>query len=578
MFKVIKFELRKLVSRPGIYILAILLGLLLVVSAFVYEPKQTTQTYNTLSGNTISEIDADFKNNYKEGYDNIVSSTLAVATSIKSTPAQSYRNEIGLLVDTLCDDLENFVDVSVGLTNDKLDSLKNVHNEENTGSLDLLYEKITSLLGKENSAMPVAITQQNYLAIDKLLTDIKSDFDRVLKLSSPNNDDFRLLANQCSGFKNNVLNSVKNIKYIDYSAMIDSFVVGGNYYKVTVERHNVIERKMQNIVDRVATNNRLEESKSLKKDFNDLFNEYRLVSENYSNLFKAKKDLTVANSFSESDMSNIKFLKVESKYSLKETVTKYNYYIQKDSNELSYANALSFDYSSNSKTNGFDYTYFAMSIFSVVLIVFAVMLASYSVAGERKDGTMRFVSIRPVSRTSLYWGKFFFIASISLVMLIFSTVASLIVGASIFGMNTLNTLTIINATQVIVLHPSLAIVIFVASIFLQLMIYVSIAMMLSSFLKSDLLALILSAGLYVINLLLPLFFDSNSWLRFNPFACTSLYAYVGAGTIQADTILGKIFSAVVYHGSNIWVGLILITLIVGITNMIGIFATKKREF
>ena len=45
MNKIIGFELKKLVSKPGIYILAVLLAVLLCVSAFIYNPKEKEVEY-----------------------------------------------------------------------------------------------------------------------------------------------------------------------------------------------------------------------------------------------------------------------------------------------------------------------------------------------------------------------------------------------------------------------------------------------------------------------------------------------------------------------------------------------------
>ena len=431
MFKVIKFELRKLVSRPGIYILAVLLATLLTVSAFLYKPTESKKTYNILAGETVSEIQADFNDNYKNSYDEMVSSTLNLANQMSTSSSESYKIEIEGLLERFNNDIDAFIDISASYLDSaqKMEKVESVHNENNTGSLDILNTRLITLLGEESdSFIAVATTQNNYADLNNVIIDIQNKFDDVLYKTSPTDEDFSTLASKCTSLKEQLNKDVKDIKYVDYSKIVGDFIVGGNYYKVTIERHKVIERKMNEILEEVAGNYSLNESKNLINEYNDLFNEYRLVSENYVNLFNVTRNLTVLNNFKESDMSKVKFLDIDSYYSLKEQKTRYTYYMEKDTNELSYANALSFDFASNGKTNGFDFTYFSISIFSVILIVFAIMLASYSIAGETKDGTMRFISIRPVSRTKLYWGKFFFIAIISLIMLIFATITSLIVG------------------------------------------------------------------------------------------------------------------------------------------------------
>ena len=273
----------------------------------------------------------------------------------------------------------------------------------------------------------------------------------------------------------------------------------------------------------------------------------------------------------------VKYIENVDCYKNKENLTKYTYYIETDTNDYSYANPLSFDFTSNEKTNAYDYTYYALSIFGVILIVFAITFASYSIAGETKEGTMRFVSIRPVSRSSLILGKFFSIAIISFVMLVFSAVASMVVSGFMFGMQSLPILSIVNASKVIILHPMVSLLAFVGAMYIKLLVYISIAMLFTSFLKSDLLALILTLLIYVVNMMLPLFFGASSWLRFNPLCNIDLYAFLGSGTMTAKTVLGQLFTSVIYSGMTIWLSIIFVVAIIVVLNLISVFAFKKRE-
>lgn len=216
-------------------------------------------------------------------------------------------------------------------------------------------------------------------------------------------------------------------------------------------------------------------------------------------------------------------------------------------------------------------------MFGVILIAFAITFASHSIAGETKEGTMRFVSIRPVSRRSLILGKFFAVAIISLVMLVFSAVASMVVGGFMFGMESMKILSVVNATKILTIHPMLSLAIFVGSLYIKILVYTSIAMLFTSFLKSDLLALILTLLIYVVHLMLPMFFGANSWLRFNPLCSIDLFAFLGSGTTTAKTILGQMFTSTIYSGVNIWLSIVFIVALIVVLNLISIFAFKKRE-
>ena len=63
MAKVIGFELKKLISRIGIYILVVLMAGVLVSGVFMYKPTERSIDTKALFGDTVSEMYNDFNNN-----------------------------------------------------------------------------------------------------------------------------------------------------------------------------------------------------------------------------------------------------------------------------------------------------------------------------------------------------------------------------------------------------------------------------------------------------------------------------------------------------------------------------------
>ena len=55
MFKVVGSELKKIVSKPGIYILSVLLALILVLGVFIYKPVVYESNQYELNGSTFLE-------------------------------------------------------------------------------------------------------------------------------------------------------------------------------------------------------------------------------------------------------------------------------------------------------------------------------------------------------------------------------------------------------------------------------------------------------------------------------------------------------------------------------------------
>lgn len=576
MNKIIGFELKKLVSKPGIYILAVLLALLLTVSAFIYNPKEKELKYHKLDGSTVIEASTDFNSNYKPTLDASVNSILTYATEISNNSNEDLKQEIQTHLNHFINTCITYSDIanSAGTTDNTNNlNLQEIHNNQETGSLDVLYSTIKLYLGNtENKYFKIAILKDDFANLDTEVALLISKINTIIQ-----SKDYKTFAKELNSIAPTIKNLVNSIHYPNYSNMVSKFEENGNYYSVTIERREVVLNKMNDLVNLAKEDSDFNTTTAKVNEFNDLFNEYRVIGEIFETLFLTSTNLTLMEDFGIENLTKIKFIQNTNYYAQKELNTKYTYYIENDTNENNYATPLSFDYTSNQKINGYDYTYFIISLFSVILIIFAVMFASYSIAGETKDGTMRFVAIRPISRTSIILGKFFAIALMSLILLTFGSLISFIVGGAVFGVTSNNILTIIDSTTVIVMNPAVSLLIFVGSIYLQLLVYISIAMMLTSFIKSDLLTFIITILVYILHMMLPLFFGPSSWLKFNPLVSINLYAFAGGGTIISDTILGKLFTPLVYTGGSLILSAIYIVCMIIIFNAISIYGFKKRE-
>jgi len=70
-----------------------------------------------------------------------------------------------------------------------------------------------------------------------------------------------------------------------------------------------------------------------------------------------------------------------------------------------------------------------------LLTLFAIVIASSSVASEFSWGTIKLLLIRPVSRTKILFSKYMSVLIFSLFMMILLLVASLLIGVILFGLN-----------------------------------------------------------------------------------------------------------------------------------------------
>ena len=207
------------------------------------------------------------------------------------------------------------------------------------------------------------------------------------------------------------------------------------------------------------------------------------------------------------------------------------------------------------------------------------MTACHSIAGEIKEGSMRYLAIRPISRTKLLFGKLFSILIMSTIMIIFSTIISLLVGGAVYGFNSLNILTIFNCSTAFTLHPILMILLYVASLILELFVYASIAMFMSCLIKSDLLSVTLMLVLYLANILLPIFFaGSNSWLMFYPFSHISLFALFGSSVFEVpNSFLVQLLGTKVFATTNIGLTIFAILAIIILFTFLANLIFKEKE-
>ena len=173
---------------------------------------------------------------------------------------------------------------------------------------------------------------------------------------------------------------------------------------------------------------------------------------------------------------------------------------EKDKSESDFSKPLTIGIASNDETNGYDYAHFVLKVFSFVIIVYSIMSSCHTIAGEIKEGSMRYLAIRPVSRTKLLFGKWLAIISMSVILLIFSSIIALCVGGAVYGFTSKTILTIFNGTTAVTFHPIGMIAISLLSVICEIMIYSLIALLLSCLFRSDLMSMTVLLVIYLLNM------------------------------------------------------------------------------
>ncbi len=579
MNKVIQAELKKTVSKPGIYILALLLAIIMVLGVLIYKPEHQKTNSIQFAGNTILDIySTDFGDGASYGLkleaDDIVASSIASLNNYY-IDGKTYAQKV--------DDLKQDFEYNFNLYNQC--AFLPVSNEEYTNekrtkmldSLKSLYDTVNNGLNLNNqSSYPVISTKANY----DNLTSLYGEAYNLLKTKTSK------IAEICDEFSTNYKSQIEDclatLYYPTISAeKVDDYTVAGNNSKYSAfnENKNEILQQIEALKTEAQTSadENLNEEKINK--IKNLITNYYSCSQTYANLIKYDLLTNALTTVKTKDKGSLLYLENETLMESQSWLIKYNYLFNKNKSLVDFALPLTIGITSNNETNGYDYAYFIMKMFSFVIIAYAIMAGAHTIAGEIKEGTMRYLAIRPVKRTSILFGKFIAIALMSIILIAFSGVISIVVGGFIYGLKSQMILTVFAGKYAITLHPIVMILIYLISLIFELLVYLSIALLLSTFIKSDILAVTILMVVYLINVLLPIFSSSSiGWLAYYPFSHISLYSLFGSSLVaNSQNAFNMLMGAKVYPTTNLALTLLTIAVIIVVCNIVSAKIFKRKE-
>lgn len=584
MFKVISAEFKKILSKPGIYILSVLLAIILVLGVFIYNPKvqetnkiifsQTNfldkyayfigddETYKTAG----LKVEADKQ--VKEAIENI-EHYFVVTPSGKIT----QKENITLLLEDIEEKFKEYLDCSI----DGLDStILKTRTDLITSFENLNAAIVNANINAANGSYSILMTEKTYENYTKQYKEIIA----WAKTSVSKED----LANHCNIYKSTLKDEfLKTINQFIYPSISESFV---NTYTTNSDESklNTLNNRLSLIMEEINTNftiaqNDASKNIQLSNVMNELAEKYIYTCSTFVDLVKYELITNALNNLSTTEQMSAMYLSDYSYYNCKSLLIRNEFLFEENKFENDFAHPLTIGVTSNDDINAYDYAYFVLRLFSFIIITFAIMSACHTIAGEIKEGSMRYLAIRPVSRTKILFGKFLSIIILSSILMIFSTIISICVGGAVYGFASSNILTIFNGSAALTIHPIIMIIIYVISMMLELIVYTSIALMLACIFKSDLLSVTLMLALYLINFLLPVFVQGiNSWLTFYPFSHISLYSLFGSSIYAVGgNFLNALLGAKVYSTSNVILTLTIIPLIFIITSFIANKLFNNKE-
>ena len=182
-----------------------------------------------------------------------------------------------------------------------------------------------------------------------------------------------------------------------------------------------------------------------------------------------------------------------------------------------------------------------------VVTLFVIIIAGGIVASEFTWGTIKLLMIRPISRSNILFSKYVTVLIFSFIFycILFST--SFIVGLIGFGFSNVPELLYMNGT-VHVLHPFLSILLKIFLSIFPVIMFATIAFMISTVFRNNSLAIGLSLFLlFTGTQITQLVGTKYEWAKFSPFANIDFNAYFHTFPIvEGTTLLFSIIMFIIY--------------------------------
>lgn len=561
IFRLFKGELKKIFSGAGIFVMSALLILTLTVCPKVFSP---TEKIDTLSQVNLS-----------------TESVEAARTSFLFAKDE-YDNNLNIIISDINEFISSFADFKGSLMND-LEMVRitrtafqnSVSSEEIEGSDGAFFK-----LGELKSAVNTLYDNYNsfinahffplILVSEKLNYDISSEllsFKHIIEQTGDNTlvfftnidtaiDEFNFLENL-----SNTLNNVKNLNY----ASFELTEILSNYSTLKSAEKNALLDEITAIND-ISTINK----NSIK---------YLSLTNNLTNILSSKFLLSITQGMPDNELSDYLGFENFNSYYYKENFTKNLFMLENELSDNEIANVFSFNVSSFQQITAYDYMFFAMEIITFLIVTFTVILGAGIVSKEFSEGTLRLLALKPYRRSKIIFSKILATIFVGFLLMIISAIVAFITGIIIYGTSFPTVLVVANATTAFTTSSTLLMLMYLGSLTVKIWLFSLIAIVISVLFRSYILSVSLSAGLYLINLILTFVANGANWLRFSIFSHFDLFKYFGGGFLKPTitTNVTNLFSNFVFSGTNFTLSLIIICSLIIVLNTLIFTVFKRRD-
>lgn len=567
IFRLARAELNKLFQRPAIFLMAGFLVVALVLVSFFYNPTLRTDTRISYQGANTTEIHTQF-----QAEKTTIIAELSSLVDEINTETYNINNNSSRL-----DELKNLIANAEGALEDfHSELLKDSKNINNMRSKLEVYK--TRVLNIQTFLSTIETNIDFFITTGQLNT-LKAFFER-LNNDIPSNTTNYTVDNMVElgnflvlnrNFSDHVYPTLNALKEITLDVTEVNRLVEQYYNNIAVGENSRLSLYEKQIEEYYLAHIGSSEEEDMQ-ELNDMFSNYKSIVLMAKECLDNSFTLLKVNDISNATLSSYVGFSDLNKYTLEESLTKNTYLLDNGKFDKDFANNFNFGTTAGFTTTAYDFTIYAMQILTFIIAVFCLFFGAGLIAGEFTGKTMKMLAIRPYTRNKIYLGKLLACVAFMLILLLISFVASFVVGAILYGVDLPNVLLIINATSATVVHPMVVMLIYLASSILNLLFYISLALLLSVVFRSSTVAVLTSFIVYVVTILCNMLMVTVSWFKWLPIAHLDIFKYFGGASSTGGFLT---FNTII--DANLWLSFGYILGIIFVFNLASLIVFKKRN-
>lgn len=573
--KLFKGEIKKIFYGPSMFIMTTIFLLLLVVLPKFFSPINRVSNLDnySLSYSSVKDMYSNF-NTYKNNND----SNLSILKDDLNFVIERSENLKENLTKN-CEELnQNYTDYKNELSNQE-PNLSNCLILQNAmqDTVIKIKNEYDDYLNKHFSPLIFVNESLDYELNVKLV-----QLQNILNSTNKDKSEEYFLDtfSQLKDLKliNSVSSLVKNIEKISF-----------NVYEISnllneFESKNEYLNNLKSDIQELYTNSQQYEDGNINKiniqNIGDKILHYLSTQTNLITKIENTAIISLSKNYKDSYLSQFVGYENFNSYLLREKITKSNFLLNNNILDENIASTFSFGVNTSETTNAFDYLYFALEIQSIFIVAFVVIIGAGMIAKEHSEGTIKLLAIRPYSRNKIMLSKILATILVAFIFLAVGVFVSFIAGSIIYGASIQNMLIILNSNLPIVLPNILVMLIYLLLLFVKIIFYAMLAIMISTLIKSFVVSVLLSSGIYILNLILTFVTRGASWLKFNIFANLDVFKYFGGSFSNlniSNNPINMLFSSSVFQDTNIFIPIIILILSIFVFSLTTFITFKKRD-